>query len=75
MKDEFEFYNFDGKLVFKTKSKKKAREFLRKHNVDDVILNIDPDKLIKLLKEESKHKTYFDDHCPICGARYVREEY
>jgi glutaredoxin len=56
MKDEFEFYNFDGKLVFKTNSKKKAREFLKKHNVDDVILNIDPDKLIELLKEVRKNE-------------------
>jgi hypothetical protein len=56
MKDEYYFYNFDGKLVFKTNSKKEAREFLRKHNVDDVILNIDPDKLIKLLKEERKYE-------------------
>jgi len=53
-KNEYYFYNLDGKLVFKTTSKKKAREFLIKHNVDDVILNIDPDKLIKLLKEERK---------------------
>jgi len=52
MKEEFEFYNLEGKLVFKTNSKKKARKFLRKHNVDDVILNIDPEKLIKLLEEE-----------------------
>jgi hypothetical protein len=55
IKNKYYFYNFDGKLVFKTTSKKKAREFLKKHNVDDVILNIDPDKLVKLLKEEKKN--------------------
>jgi len=56
IKNEYYFYNFDGKLVFKTNSKKKAREFLKKHNVDDVILNINPDKLIKLLKKERKNE-------------------
>jgi hypothetical protein len=56
-KNEYYFYNLEGKLVFKTTSKRKAREFLRKHNVDDVILNIDPDKLIELLKEEKKNES------------------
>jgi hypothetical protein len=24
---------------------------------------------------KSKYKTYWDDYCPVCGAKYVREEY
>ncbi len=56
IKNEYYFYNFDGKLVYKTASKKKAREFLKKHNVDDVILNIKPNKLVKLLNEERKNE-------------------
>jgi hypothetical protein len=57
IKNEYYFYNFDGKLVFKTTSKKKAREFLVKHGLDDCILSINVEALLKWLRKVKKNES------------------
>ena len=51
IKNGYYFYNLDGKLVFKTDSKKEAIEFLIKRGINDCILLINVNALLKWLRK------------------------
>jgi len=55
-KTEYYIYDFNGKLIFKTNSKRKARKFFVKRGINDCILLINVNALLKWLKKVKKNE-------------------